>query len=392
MLRIRSREAVGESQRTRSRTLQEPCVTKASMQPLNVAEYEPLAKAAIDPGAWDYIAGGANDEITLSRNVAAFRRIDLLPRVLIDVTHVDATVTVLGHQIASPVMVAPIGFQSLAHPDGELAMVRGAAAASTITVVSTMSSYALEDIAAASTEPKWFQLYCYRDRNVTRRLVQRAQEAGFEALCVTVDLPMVGKRERDLRNAFQLPDHASPKNFIGMIEDDASAADLDFSEYMATLIDPSLTWELIPWLRSETSLPIVLKGIHHPADARLAIEYGADGIIVSNHGGRQLDTVPATIDMLPRVKDEVGEAIEVYLDGGIRRGTDIVKALALGARAVLVGRPPVWGLAVSGADGVQHVLGLLAEETKLALALLGAPTVGDLSRDHLAPARTDWRS
>lgn len=353
--------------------------------PVNVTEYESLARDRIEPGAWGYIAGGANDEISLTRNVTAFRRLELLPRVLVDVTSVDTSVTLLGRSLATPVLIAPTGFQTLAHPDGEHATARAAAAAGTIMVLSTMSAFTIEEVSSAAPGPKWFQLYCYRDRSVTQRLVERAEAAGHEAICVTVDLPRVGRRERDVRSAFELPAAAQPRNFDGLIEQDAANADLEFSDYIATLVDPSLTWEIVAWLRTITSLPIILKGVHHPDDAALAVEHGVEGLIVSNHGGRQLDGVPATIDMLPAIVDAVRGAATVLLDGGIRRGTDVAKALALGADAVLIGRPMVWGLVVDGADGVRHVLDLLRDELELAMALLGCRSIAELGPHVIRP-------
>ena len=357
----------------------------AELLPVNVAEYEPLARERVEPGAWDYISGGANDEVSLTRNVAAFRRINLLPRVLVDVTTVDTSVELLGHTLPTPILIAPTGFQTLSHPDGELATARAAASVGTVMVLSTMSAFTIEEVSAAAAGIKWFQLYCYRNRSVTQRLVERAEAAGHEAVCLTVDLPRVGWRERDLRSGFQLPDHAVPRNFVGLIEQEAAKAQFEFADYIASLIDPSLTWEIVEWLRSITRLPIFLKGIHHPEDARLAIDHRVEGIIVSNHGGRQLDGVPATIDMLPRIVEAVGGRITVLLDGGIRRGTDIAKALALGADAILIGRPYLWGLAVDGEVGVKRVLDLLREELELAMALLGCNTIADLDMPSHLP-------
>ncbi|HEX9692246.1 MAG TPA: alpha-hydroxy acid oxidase [Gemmatimonadales bacterium] len=347
-------------------------------QPVNVAEYEQLAKERMAPGAWDYIAGGAGDEITLKRNEAAFSKIPLHPRVLVDVAHTDTSTELLGARLTMPILLAPTGFQTLSHPDGELASARAAAAQGTVSVLSTLSAFTIEEVAAAATGPRWFQLYCYRDRGVTQRLVERAEAAGFVALCVTVDLARVGQRERDLRSGFQLPPEARPRNFDGLIDDRAAASGLGFAEYIGTLVDPSLTWEIVDWLRSVTTLPIVLKGIMRADDAQRGVDAGVDGIIVSNHGGRQLDTVPAPIDALLMIGMVARGRMPVLADGGIRRGTDVVKALALGAAAVLIGRPYVWGLAVDGEAGVARVLQLLKAETELAMALCGCPTVGDI--------------
>lgn len=357
------------------------------MDPVNLAEYEALARERVDPGAWGYIAGGAGDEITLRENRTAFDRLRLLPRVLVDVSCVDASVELLGQRLAFPVLLAPTAFQTLAHAEGELASARAAARAGVITVLSTMSAFRLEEVAAAATGPKWFQLYCYRDRAVTRELIERAERAGFSAICLTVDLPRVGRRERDLLHGFRLPPDTRPRNFDDLIAPHVVADDQAFSEYIASLVDPSLTWEIVGWLRSVTSLPLVLKGILRADDAALAVEHGVDGIVVSNHGARQLDTVPATIDALPAIAEAVDGRTAILLDGGVRRGTDVIKAIALGAQAVLIGRPYVWGLAAAGDDGVAHVLKLLRDEVELAMALVGAPTAKDIHRDLVSGTR-----
>jgi 4-hydroxymandelate oxidase len=349
-------------------------------EPVNLADYETLARERLDPGAWDYLAGGADDEITLAENVAAFRRLRLLPRVLVDVSRVEAVTALLGELLSFPVLLAPTAFQTLAHPDGELATARAASAAGTISVVSTMSSYRLEEVARAAAGPKWFQLYCYRERQVTRRLVQRAEAAGYRAICLTVDLPRVGHRERDLRNHFVLPPGVRPRNFAEFIDLEGGSQQA-FFEYIQSLVDPSLTWEAVGWLCGETRLPVLLKGILRPDDARRAVGHGASGVIVSNHGGRQLDGVPATIEALPAVVEAIGGRVPVLLDGGIRRGTDVLKAIALGASAVLVGRPYLWGLAVEGEAGVRRVLDLLRAEVELALALAGCPTLAQVASD-----------
>ncbi len=352
------------------------------MQPINLADFEEQARQRVEPGAWGYIAGGADDEITLRDNVAAFHRLRLAPRVLVDVSRVDPAVTVLGQRVAFPVLLAPAAFQSLAHPEGELATARAAAAAGTVAVVSTLSAHRLEEIAAAAPGPKWFQLYCYRERDVTRRFVERAEAAGYGAICLTVDLPRVGNRERDLRNRFFLPPTVRPRNFEEFVGLDVESRGNEvFFEYIQRLIDPSLTWEAVDWLRSLTRLPVLLKGILTAGDAKQALDHGVAGIVVSNHGGRQLDGVPATIDVLAEIVDAVQGRVEVLVDGGVRRGTDVLKALALGARAVLVGRPYLYGLAVDGEAGVRRVLEILKTELELALALAGCPTVSQLARE-----------
>lgn len=354
------------------------------MDPVNLAEFEALARERMTRQAFDYVAGGADDERTLEENRAAFDRLTLRPRVLIDVSTVDTSTTVLGKSVTFPVLVAPTAFLTLAHPEGEPASARGAAAAGTIMIVSTLASLKLEDVAAAAPGVKWFQLYCYKERDVTRQLVERAQQHGYTAICMTVDVPRLGNRERDVRNQFTFPPEVVPGNFADTVSiDDIPAAEHGSGLHtrVAALVDDALTWDDVAWLKSITTLPVVLKGILTAEDAAMAADAGVDGIVISNHGGRQLDGTPATIDVLPEAAAAAGDRLEVLLDGGIRRGTDVVKALALGARAVLLGRPSVWGLAVDGERGVARVLQILRDEMELAMALCGCPSV-----PHLQPA------
>jgi isopentenyl diphosphate isomerase/L-lactate dehydrogenase-like FMN-dependent dehydrogenase len=352
-----------------------------SAEPVNVREYELLAEERLDPGAFGYFAGGAGDEWTLRENVAAFRRWHLRPRVLVDVGSVTTKTAVLGQQVAMPVLVAPTAFHPLAHPDGELATARGAAAAGTVMCLSTLACVSPADVAAAApTGKRWFQLYWPRDRGFTSDLLGAVVEAGFSALVLTVDFPAAGRRERDLRAAFRLPaDLPLPNLPVGLGTGDFHAA-------LGEVVDPTLTWRDLEWLRSECALPLLVKGVLTAEDALLAVEHGAEGIVVSNHGGRQLDGVQASLDALPEVVEAVQGRAEVLMDGGVRRGTDVVTALALGARAVLVGRPVVWGLAVAGEDGVQRVLELLGAEVALALKLLGCASPADVGRAHVGPA------
>ncbi|MGH7568874.1 MAG: alpha-hydroxy acid oxidase [Gemmatimonadales bacterium] len=358
--------------------------------PVNLAEYEALARQRMEPAAFDYYAGGAGDERTLAENRRAFDRAQLLPRCLVDVGRIDPGTRVLGEPVAFPVLLAPTAFNKLAHPDGELAAARAASGAGTIMVASTVSTYTLEEIAAAAAGPYWFQLYVYKDRVLTRDLVQRAAAAGYRALVLTVDSPRLGRRERDVRNRFTLPPGLSIKNFETVHGRLAQATgwggDSDFATYVHNLFDASLTWDVVAWLNSLTPLPILLKGILAPEDARRAVEAGASGIIVSNHGGRQLDGVEPSLVALPRVAQAVGDSVEVLMDGGIRRGTDVLKALALGARAVLIGRAYLWGLAVAGEAGVRRVLALLRHELELAMALAGRPTIASVDRTLLRVA------
>jgi 4-hydroxymandelate oxidase len=336
----------------------------------------------MDPAAYDYFAGGADGELTLADNRRAFDRYALRPRVLVGVDAVDTSTTVLGARLALPVVLAPTAFNKLAHPDGELAAARAAGAAGTVMCCSTIASTSLEDVAAAATAPLWFQLYVYRDRRVTEDLIRRAEGAGYQALVLTVDTPRLGRRERDVRNRFALPEGVSIAN-LAQYGADATRwpTSSSFTEYVHHLLDASLTWESVEWLRATTKLPVLIKGILTAADAELAASHGASGVIVSNHGGRQLDGSVATIDALPEVASQVAGRMTVLLDGGVRRGTDVLKALALGASAVLIGRPYLWGLAAEGEAGVRRVLEMLRSELELALALAGCRSVADVTSD-----------
>ncbi len=342
------------------------------MEPVNVFEYEALAQAQMDPAHWDYIQGGSDDEVTLRANREAFERIQLRPRVLVDVSAsaLNIRTTVLGIPISMPVMVAPMAMHCLAHPEGECATAQAAGMAHTLMIASTTATRSLEEITQAASGPLWFQLYVYPSLQIAERLVRRAESAGYRAIVLTVDLPTLGNREKDKRNNVTIP----PPPFR-----EANFVDVDKTgqEWV------SLTWESLSWLRSITSLPILLKGILTAEDALLAIEHSMDGIIVSNHGGRQLDTALASIEALPGIVEAVAGRCEVYVDGGIRRGTDILKALALGARAVLVGRPVLWGLAAGGAEGAYRVLEILRRELELAMALSGRPTLNSIDRTLL---------
>jgi isopentenyl diphosphate isomerase/L-lactate dehydrogenase-like FMN-dependent dehydrogenase len=341
------------------------------MRPINVFEYEELARERVHPALWNFYAAGAHDEATVRENREAFARIQLRPRVLVDVSHIDMRTTILGTPVAMPIGVAPAGPpHGAAQQEAECATARAAGALGALMISRTGSTRTLEDVAQAATGPLWFQLYfSSRTRTRAARLVQRAESTGHQAIVVTVDSPKYGFKDRSERSEDWF-DWPSEGNFVdepppddGGEEDDSGAA---------------ITWADIEWLRSVTALPLVLKGILTAEDALLAVQHGAAGIVVSNHGGRQLDTVAATIDSLPEVARAVSGSCELYLDGGVRRGTDVLKALALGARAVFVGRPVLWGLAVAGADGAQHVLELLRDELELAMALCGRPTLASI--------------
>jgi isopentenyl diphosphate isomerase/L-lactate dehydrogenase-like FMN-dependent dehydrogenase len=340
---------------------------------LTVADYEAAAAERLDPGTFGYYAGGAGDEVTLRDNVEAYRRWQLRPRVLVDVAEPSTATTVLGRPVSMPVLVAPMAYQRLAHPEGEVAMARAAAAVETIMCLSTLATSTAEEVAATGV-PRWFQLYVFRDTGITRQLVDHARETGFEALVVTVDAPVLGHRERDVRHGFSIPfDMPVPALGRGGVTPVEALA----------LMSRSLTWKDIEAFAASAGLPVVVKGVLTAEDARLACEHGAAALVVSNHGGRQLDGVAATIDVLPEVVEAVEGRIEVLVDGGIRRGADVVKALALGARAVLVGRPVLWGLAVEGEEGARNVLELLRDELELALQLVGARTPADVTAAHV---------
>jgi 4-hydroxymandelate oxidase len=336
-------------------------------EPVNVRDYERLAEEKLDANALAYFAGGSGDEVTLRDNLAAFERRKLRPRVLVDVGSVSTTTTVLGSEISMPILLAPLALQGMAHEHGELATARAAARAGTVMCLSTAATVRPADVAEAAPEGRrWFQVYVFEQRGLTEELISEAVENGFSALVLTVDAPYLGRRERDIRVDFKIPEHLTVTGDIFGIGFDAA-----------------LGWRDLEWLAGY-GLPVVVKGILTEEDARLACEHGAAGVVVSNHGGRQLDGVPAALDALEEVVDAVDGRAEVYLDGGVRRGTDALKALALGARAVFVGRPFVWGLAVGGEEGVADVLRLLRDEVELGLALLGCVSPAEVTRRHVA--------
>jgi isopentenyl diphosphate isomerase/L-lactate dehydrogenase-like FMN-dependent dehydrogenase len=348
-------------------------------EPVNIADLERLAFERLGPGVHGYFAGGAGDERTLRRNSEAFEGWELRPRVLVDVSDVSTRAIVLGSEAEMPILVAPVAFQLLAHPEGEAGMARAAANAGSIMCVSSLTSTGPAEVAeAAPGARRWMQVYCFRDRGVTRAMVEEASESGYEALLLTVDAPYAGRRERDLRTEFQVP------AAIGApaIEAAAGHRSLTTAEVFG-LIDPSITWSDLEQLCGEFELPILVKGLVTGEDAALAVEHGAAGVVVSNHGGRQLDNAVASIDALPEVVEAVAGRIPVLMDGGVRRGTDVAVALAIGAQAVLVGRPILWGLAVDGEAGARLAIEMLAEELRLALALLGCDRPGALSADHV---------
>jgi 4-hydroxymandelate oxidase len=331
------------------------------MRLITLDDYEREARGSISPAAWEYIHSGAADEHTLRWNREAYARIRLGPRVGRDVTAIDTRCTLLGHQLAHPIMLAPVAAHSLAHPDGEVATADAARETKTGMVLSSYTSRPIEDVLKVGPEPLWFQLYL-QERAATRALTSRIASLGFAALCLTIDTPTSGARDRQARAGFEFPDLPYRTVEPG---------------------DNPCTWDDIAWIREAAPLPLVLKGITHPEDADLAIQAGAAAIIVSNHGGRNLDTVPATIEALPAVVARVAGRVPVLIDGGIRRGTDVIKALALGATAVLIGRPYVYGLAVAGAAGAAAVIEILRRELAQAMALTGRTTIASIDRSVL---------
>jgi isopentenyl diphosphate isomerase/L-lactate dehydrogenase-like FMN-dependent dehydrogenase len=349
---------------------------------LNAADFEDLAREVLEPGAYGYFAGGAGDERSLRDNIDAYARRRLRPRVLVDVSGATAATTVLGADVSMPLLVAPVAFQRAAHPDGEPATARAAAAAGTVMCLSTLATASAQEVAdAAPGGTRWFQLYCFSDRGVTEALVDQAVEGGYRAIVLTVDAPLLGRRERDLRTGFTIPADLEVPSFSLALGGRREAT----LRQMFELLDQSLTWRDVELLAELSALPVVVKGVITAEDARLAVDHGAAAVVVSNHGGRQLDGVPATLDALPEVVEAIDGRAEVYVDGGVRRGTDVATALALGARAVLIGRPVVWALAAGGEAGVARLLGLMKAEIELALALLGCPSPGAVGPAHITP-------
>lgn len=354
------------------------------MEITNVSEYEAIAKQKLPKMVFDYYASGAEDQWTLKENREAFSRILFRPRILIDVSRIDLTTTVLGFKISMPIMLAPTAFQKMAHPEGEYATARAASSAGTIMTLSSWSTSSVEEVASTGPGIRFFQLYVYKDRNVVAQLVRRAEKAGFKAIALTVDTPRLGRREADIKNRFTLPPFLTLKNFEGLdLGKMDKANDSGLASYVAGQIDRSLSWKDVKWLQSITSLPILVKGVLTGEDARLAVQNGAAGIIVSNHGARQLDYVPATITALEEVVKAAQCRIPVFLDGGVRRGTDVFKALALGASGVFIGRPVVFSLAAEGELGVRKVLQMLRDEFELSMALSGCTSLNEITRKHI---------
>ena len=351
-------------------------------QLLTLDDAERLAEQAVTPEAWSYIVGGAGDERTLRWNREAFSRFRLRYRVLVDVSTVSTETTVLGSPVSIPVLVAPMAFQQIANEEGEVAMARGAAAAGTLMCLSTVATSTPAEVAAAAPgAPRWLQIYVFRDRAVSDDVIEQALENGFNALVLTADLPVYGIRHRESRTGFESPDDDVP----ALVAAKERGADTD-EHHTLGMLESGLEWDYVSELVERWNVPVVVKGLVTAEDAVLACEHGASAVVVSNHGGRQLDGSIASLEALPEVVEAVGDRAEVYLDGGVRRGTDVVMALALGARAILVGRPAMYGLAFGGSKGVEQVLEILREETENALALLGCRSPGEVTASHVRPA------
>jgi 4-hydroxymandelate oxidase len=357
-------------------------VSERADPPVNLIEFEAAARRVLSRTAYDYAAGGSAQEVTLRRNREAFDALRLRPRALVDVGRVDTGCEVLGARLPFPILLAPTAFHRLFHPEGEVAVARAAGETGTTLVVSSIATTPIEAIAAAAGAPLWFQLYVQRDRGFTRELIARVEAVGCRALVLTADTPVLGSRDRERRASFVMPPELVPENLRALMDRNPDADPHDRRRIHTEFIDPTVTWRDVEWLRSVARVPLLLKGLITPEDAARAVEHGAQGVIVSNHGGRNLDTLPATIEALPGVVAAVAGRVPVLMDGGVRRGTDVVKALALGARAVLIGRPYLWGLALDGADGVRRVIEMLHLELEETMALLGRPDLASL--DHTA--------
>jgi len=353
---------------------------------LNVGDYAHAARAKLSKEISDYYEGGALDEITLRENTAGWERLRLYYQVLAGVGERDLGTTLLGQKISMPICVAPTAFHKLACGEGEIATARAAKAAGTLLILSSLLNTAMESVFAQAAGPRWFQLYIYRDREITRALVQRAEAAGADAIVLTVDAPGLGTRERDMRNRFTLPEGLSVENLSPLGKGKMpEVTGSGLAAYVRDNFKSDLSFEDLDWLCGSTRLPIVVKGVCRSDDARRTVEHGAKAIVVSNHGGRQLDTAPATSEVLPHIVDVVSDRCEIYVDGGIRRGSDVLKARALGARAVMVGRPILWGLTVAGEKGALDVLEILRRELDEAMLLCGCTRVSDINRSLLTP-------
>lgn len=349
--------------------------------PLKLDDFEPVAREVLPRGIYDYIAGGSEDEATVRGNREAFARYRFRFKILASSDGPDLSHELLGQRFQMPVHLAPTAIQRMVHPDGEAAAYRAASDAGIAYCLSTLSSVSIEDVAAAATGSRWFQLYMSPEQAVSAGFIERAAEAGYSAIVLTVDLPQTGRRERDVRNAFSLPEGVRYANLDGRRSQATAAGPDPFAQNVNAHTNPALGWRDLEWLVGKTSLPVIVKGVVRADDARHAVQAGARGLIVSNHGGRQLDYAIASLDALPEVVQAVGGTVPVLMDGGVRRGTDVLKALCLGAAGVLIGRPYLYALAVGGMRGVRTMLTMLRDEIELSMSLLGARRLSDLGQD-----------
>jgi 4-hydroxymandelate oxidase len=355
---------------------------RESLPTADVTRFEPLARRRLSQMAYDYVRSGGGDEISMRANRAGFERLQLSPRVLVDVSEIDTRVNLFGSEMESPILLAPVAYHRLYHGDGEVATARGANASGAGLVISTFTTTEIDEIARNTQRPIWFQLYVQRDRGFTKEMVERAVASGCKTVCLTVDTPVLGNRYGQL--SFGLPKELECVHLRGLsLKSPITGHKTQRSSIYDSLFDPSFNWSDLEWLRSIAGVPVILKGVLSAEDGRRAVERGADGVIVSNHGGRNLDTVPATIDALPRVVEAVAGRIPVMLDSGIRRGTDVLAALALGAKAVFIGRPYVYGLAAGGAQGVERVINILRDELERAMALTGRRSIAEIDASVL---------
>ncbi len=368
----------------------------------NVDDLRLLAKRRLPGGVFDYFDGAAEDEVTKVENSSAFSKVELRPRVLVDVSSIDTSTTIMGQPVPFPIALSPTGFTRIAHPDGELAVARVAGAVNLPYTLSTLGTRSIEEVAKVATGPLWYQLYVWKDRGLSRELVERARDNGYKAIMLTVDTPVFGRRERDVRRGFTLPPKIGLETFVdgilhpkwtwdfvrsepitfsavaGRKSVDGSTA-VTLSDYVNSQFDPTLSWKDLDWIREVSGLPLILKGIQSVEDAKLAVELGVDAIALSNHGGRQYDGAPAPVALLPRVVDAVGDSIEVLVDGGVRRGSDVVKACALGARAVMFGRPYLYGLGAGGEMGVRWAIDHITSGVTRTMGLIGETSITKLS-------------
>lgn len=352
------------------------------MMYINILDYEQLARQGLNSKIADYISAGTCNELTLKRNVDALSQCYIIPRVLNDVSQINTKTTLINQNLTLPLMIAPTAFHRMVHPDGELAVVRAAASKNINMIVSTMSTTSLEEVALNAKSHLWFQLYVYKDREIVIDLIHRAERAGYKALVITVDVPIMGKREKDIRNQFTLPPNLSAKNLepYGIGQTNIRTRGSKIKNYTDLLFDKAVSWHDIAWIKTITKLPIILKGIMHREDAKHALDMQIDALVVSNHGGRQFDGAPSAMDVVHEIAETINKKIPILIDGGFRRGTDILKALALGADCVLIGRPILWGLACTGQKGVENVLEIYRNEVMEAMALSGCATIDEVKK------------